>query len=65
MSSAKPKLSFPESLVVWDSAKKETSFSRWLDSDLDRLEGQFPEFITIQSARRAAQAVVAEIEKSR
>ena len=65
MSSAKPKLSFPETLVVWDSAKKETEFSRWLDNDLDRLEQGFPEFITIRSARLAAQATMAEIDKAR
>lgn len=67
MSSPKPKqkLSFAETLVVLESAKKETQFSRWLDSDLERLEQEFPEFITIQSARRAAQATMAEIDKSR
>jgi hypothetical protein len=59
--SSKPKLSFPESLVVWKSATKVTEFSRWLDSDLKRLENEFLDFVTVQSARRAAQAVVADI----
>ena len=65
MSSAKAKLSFPESLVIWDSAKKETNLDRWIDRDLEFLEEQFSGFITVQSARRAAQAVVSEIAKSR
>lgn len=63
--SSKPKLSFPESLVVWDSAVKETELSRWLDGDLNRLESEFVDFITVQSARRAAQATVAAIRESR
>ena len=63
--SSKAKLSFPESLVVWESAEKETKLSRWLDGDLDRLESEFVDFITVQSARRAAQAAVTAICESR
>jgi hypothetical protein len=63
--SSKPKLSFPESLVVWESATKETELSRWLDSDLQRLENHFLDFITVHSARRAAQAVLANIFECR
>lgn len=65
MSSAKPKLSFPESLVVWDSAAKATSYSRWLDSELEALEQNFEAYITVQSSRRAAQATMASINETR
>ncbi len=65
MSSAKSKLSFSKSLQVWNAAEKATSFDRWLESDLMRLEAEFPSFITVQSTRRAAQATMAEIAKAR
>ena len=59
--SSKPKLSFPESLVVWEAAAKETKFSRWLEQELEILESEFLDFVTVQSARRAAQAKTASI----
>ena len=33
-----PKLSFPTSLVIWNSAAKETKLGRWLEEDLDQVE---------------------------
>ncbi len=60
-----PKLSFPTSLVIWNSAAKETKFGRWLEEDLEQVEQRFAAFITTRSARIAAQAVVAEIRDSR
>lgn len=60
-----PKLSFPTSLVIWNSAAKETNFGRWIEHDLGRVEERFASFITISSARKAAQAVVADICDSR
>lgn len=60
-----PKLSFPTSLVIWNSAAKETKLGRWLEEDLEQVEQRFAAFITIRSARIAAQAAMAEICESR
>ena len=60
-----PKLSFPTSLIIWNSAAKETKLGRWLEEDLDQVERRFAAFITVRSARIAAQADVKEIRDSR
>ncbi len=60
-----PKLTFPTSLVIWNSAAKETKLGRWLEEDLEQVERRFAEFITVRSARIAAQADVKEICDSR
>jgi hypothetical protein len=53
------------SLVIWSSASKVTDFGRWLEKDLEHVEKRFAAFITISSARKATQAVVANICESR
>ena len=54
------KLSFPTSLVIWNSAAKETKLGRWLEEDLEQVEQRFAAFITIRSARIAAMAEICE-----